>query len=76
MQTNMSLTVIVNDKNSGGYGFNEAYFATIDAWAQAHCSSYQGYHVQDVQDVDLQLDLAQYRFGNEQDLVLFRLKWL
>lgn len=73
----MDLTVIVNDENSGGYEFNEAYFATIDAWARAHCASYQGYHVQDVQDVSLLWDdLAQYRFGNEQDLVLFRLKWL
>jgi hypothetical protein len=73
----MDLTVIVNDEKSGGYEFNEDYFATIDAWARAHCTSYQGYHVQDVQDVSLQWDdLAQYRFGDEQDLVIFRLKWL
>lgn len=68
--------VLVTDEKSGGYEFNEAYFAEINEWAVEHCLSYTGYHVQDVSDASLFWDeIAAYHFIDEADAMLFRLKW-
>ena len=69
--------VLVNDAKSGGYEFNGYYFAAIHQWAEEHCVSYRGMHIQDVSDVSLLWDeIAAYRFADEQDALIFKLKWL
>lgn len=69
-------SVLITDEKAGGYHGNTLYFAVIDAWARKHCSSYQGCEVQDVSDVSLMWDeIAEYKFGQEADATLFKLKW-
>ena len=52
------------------------YYDAADHWANENCSSYVGYDVQDVSDVSYYYDtVARYVFDNEQDVVLFTLKW-
>jgi hypothetical protein len=58
------------------YDFAEQHFWNANLWALEHCSSYQGHNVQDVSDVSYIYDnLALYLFEDEQDALLFRLKW-
>jgi hypothetical protein len=72
----MSFEVVITDSKSGGYDFNEAYFASIDLWAKEFCISYLGYRVQDVSDVSYQWDeIACYWFDRDDDVCLFTLKW-
>ena len=68
-------TVLLNDT---GLDWNRAqeYFAQASVWAKNHCVSYVNYHVQDVSDVSYTWDqIAEYRFNNEKDAVMFSLKW-
>ena len=68
--------VLITDSESGGYEFNEAFFAAIDLWATEYCDSYKGYHVQDVSDVSLLWDeIAAYQFEDDKDAILFTLRW-
>ena len=69
--------VYVNDsKNTYSYNRLEQYWLDIDSWARNNCASYVGYDVQDVSDVSLQWDeVGEYRFFDEKDTVLFKLKW-
>lgn len=69
--------VYVNDsKNTYPYNRLEQYWLDIDSWARNNCASYVGYDVQDVSDVSLQWDeVGEYRFFDEKDTVLFKLKW-
>lgn len=67
--------VYLNDAKLN-YDFAEQHFQNANLWAREHCPSYQGYDVQDVSDVSYHYDyVAQYLFGDEQDAVLFTLKW-
>jgi len=65
--------------NDSGKTWNQAMqnYHNADVWASTHCRSYQGHHVQDVTDFSLIHDLvAQYRFVDQQDVMVFKLKWL
>jgi hypothetical protein len=67
--------VYLDDRNMR---YEEAYkhFADVARWAQENCSSFVGYDVQDVSDVSLIFDnVAEYKFRNNKDVVLFTLKW-
>ena len=67
--------VYLNDAGIA-YEAAEQHFAEAAAWATRHCDSFEFYYVQDVSDVSYQYDhVAQYSFGNEQDALLFQLKW-
>ena len=70
-------SVYINDSgNSQGYDHLPEYWDGMNHWAQEHCDSYQGYDAQDVSDVSLQWDeVAEYRFLQERDAMLFELKW-
>ena len=70
-------SVYINDSgNSQGYDYLSSYWNNMNQWAQEHCDSYQGYDAQDVSDVSLQWDeVAEYRFLQERDAMLFHLKW-
>jgi hypothetical protein len=70
-------SVYINDSgNPQGYDHLAEYWNNMSQWAQEHCSSYQGHDVQDVSDVSLQWDeVAEYRFLQERDAMLFELKW-
>ncbi len=58
------------------YDQAEEYFAEISAWATRQCATYINYHVQDVTDLSDTNDfIAEYRFGNPNDALLFQLKW-
>lgn len=52
-------------------------FDTAAKWAQHQCRSFVSHHVQDVSDVSLMYDnIAEYRFTDPKDALLFELKWL
>ena len=71
------ISVLVTDTRSADYEHNAEYFGAINEWAAEHCSSYRGYHVQDVSDTSYQWDeIAEYLFESQADELLFRLKWL
>jgi hypothetical protein len=69
--------VLITDERSGGYDLNDAYFASIDSWAQTTLGSkYLGYRVEDVSDVSLQWDeIACYTFVDEKSANWFKLRW-
>ena len=69
--------VYINDSdNTQGYDYLSQYWINMDRWAMEHCSSYQGYHAQDVSDVSLQWDeIGEYKFLDQRDAMLFELKW-
>lgn len=53
-----------------------AYFDEAAAWASQQCFSYIDHHVQDVSDVSYIYDhVAEYRFNDPKDALLFQLKW-
>lgn len=65
--------VIITDIESGGSG---EPFWKIKKWASAHCKSFIWMEVSDVSDVSLQWDeLATYYFANEQDALMFTIKY-
>jgi hypothetical protein len=67
--------VYLTDRNLS-WDEGEQLFFDAAAWARAHCVSYQGHHVQDVSDFSYIYDnVTQYLFADEQDAVLFTLKW-
>lgn len=69
------IEVYLNDAGIS-YDFAEQHFHNADLWAREHCHSYKGHDVQDVSDVSYVYDnIALYLFGDEQDALLFRLKW-
>lgn len=54
----------------------EEYFSSAAKWASDYCSSFMGYHVQDVSDVSYQYDyVTEYRFTDPKDALLFELKY-
>lgn len=69
------IEIYLNDAKMN-YDQSEIYFHNADRWAREHCRSYQGHNVQDVSDVSYIYDnVALYLFKDEQDALLFRLKW-
>lgn len=68
-------TVFLNDTGLDWHRAQE-YFAQASVWAETYCVSYINYHVEDVSDVSYTWDqIAEYRFNNEKDAVMFSLKW-
>ena len=54
----------------------EEYFASAAAWASRKCSSFIGYHIQDVSDVSYEFDyITEYRFTDVKDVLLFKIKY-
>lgn len=75
MTGTIMFNVYLNDTGQH-YDNLPSYWNTIDQWARDHCDSYLGHHVQDVSDVSLYWDeIAEYRFSEEKDAMLFELKW-
>jgi hypothetical protein len=69
------IEVYLNDAKVS-YDFAEQHFWNANLWALEHCGSYKGHNVQDVSDVSYYYDnIALYLFENEQDALLFRLRW-
>lgn len=72
----MTYEVLITDERSPNYDQNKFYFESIDRWAQIHCPTYIGYHVQDVSDVSLQWDeIGCFQFNDEKDQMFFTMKW-
>lgn len=70
------IDVYLNDRNID-YDYAEIHFNKAAQWAQEHCLSYQGFHIQDVSDVSYVYDhIAMYVFGDAQDALIFQLRWL
>lgn len=70
------MNVYLNDK---GRNWDQAldFYNEADAWAKENCPSYQGYEMQDVTDFSTIHDiLAMYMFENEEDVLLFTLRWV
>ena len=64
--------------NDTGRNWDEAedYFYQAAQWAEVQCTSFIGYDIQDVSDVSYHYDqIALYRFNDEQDALMFKLKW-
>jgi hypothetical protein len=54
----------------------EVYFHNAGVWAFENCASFYGHTVIDVSDVSYRWDqLALYQFHDEQDALIFRLRW-
>jgi len=71
----MTKVVYLNDEKVS-YEQAEEHFAEAAVWAKKQCSSFIGYHVQDVSDVSYVYDhVAQYQFKDPKDALLFELKW-
>jgi hypothetical protein len=69
------IEVYLNDAKMS-YDFAEQHFHNANLWAREHCRSYRGHDVQDVSDVSYYYDnIALYLFEDEQDALMFRLKW-
>lgn len=69
------ILVYLNDEK---LNYNDAmlFFDEAAAWATRQCCSFVDYDVQDVSDVSLVCDqVAQYRFKDSKDALLFELKW-
>lgn len=58
------------------YEYAQRRFYEAATWATQHCRSYIRMEVFDVSDFAIHYDtVAEYRFTNEQDATMFRLKW-
>lgn len=58
------------------YNRMRLYFIDAALWAVKHCPSYRSFDIVDVSDVSPVYDqIAEYEFGNEQDVMCFQLKW-
>jgi hypothetical protein len=69
------IEVYLNDAKMD-YDFAEQHFYNANLWAREHCQSYKGHNIQDVSDVSYYYDnIALYLFEDEQDALMFRLKW-
>ena len=68
-------TVYLNDTGIS-YEQAEPMFNEAAAWAKEHCSSFVGFHIQDVSDVSYYNDyVTEYRFKDPKDAMLFQLRW-
>ena len=72
----MDFRVHIADPAPNGYDYNQDYYDSMDQWAQECCASYIGYEVVDVSDVSMQWDeIGEYIFRDEQDALIFTLKF-
>jgi hypothetical protein len=59
------------------YDQAEVFFLQAEHWARTHCESFDQVIYTDMSDVSLAIDqLAEFRFKDEKDALMFRLKWL
>lgn len=76
MKNKIIYRAYVNDSQSPSYAETKAFFNEMLIWAKEHCQSFENVEVIDVSDVSLICDeIIEFRFGNEQDLLMFKLKW-
>jgi len=69
------IVVYLNDSNMD-YDMAVDYFDEAGAWATRQCQTFVDFTVQDVSDVSMMFDqVAEYRFGDPKDALLFELKW-
>ena len=69
------IEVYLNDTGIA-YEQAEQHFLKAHRWAKKNCPSYQEHEVVDVSDVSYTNDLiARYLFQDEQDVVIFTLRW-
>lgn len=72
----MMVTVLLDDDGKD-YNWAHEIFIRAAEWADKFCPSYKGFSEVDVSDFSGAHDmLAEYFFDNEEDAVLFRLRWL
>lgn len=68
--------VYLNDQKAMLSGDPEQYFKNVAIWAHQHCHSFVNYTVTEVSDVSPIWDyIAEFRFRDPNDAVLFELKW-
>ena len=69
------IEVFLSDKNMT-YEAGKQRFIDADQWANNICSTYRGYHIQDVSDFSYDRDqVALYLFESEEDAAWFKLRW-
>lgn len=58
------------------YEVAPVHFQSAADWARQNCPTFIGHHVQDVSDVSYSNDyIAEYRFLDMRDVLLFQLRW-
>jgi hypothetical protein len=58
------------------YNRMRLYFIDAAIWATKHCPSYSRFDITDTADVSPFYDqIAEYEFGDERDVLAFKLKW-
>lgn len=69
------IVVYLNDTKIP-YEESEKHFRDAADWAKQQCPTFVDHNVQDVSDVSITNDfIAQYRFKDSKDALLFQLKW-
>ena len=58
------------------YSDAQVHFKAAEQWASDHCQSFLGAEINDVSDFSVEFDtVGEYRFENEQDAIMFRLRY-
>lgn len=69
------IVVYINDSGMD-YDAATEYFDEAGAWATRQCQSFIDFTVQDTSDVSYIFDqVAEYRFRDPKDALMFELKW-
>lgn len=72
----MGMIVVYLNDSGLDYDLATERFDEAAAWATRQCQSFIDFHVQDVSDVSYIFDqVAEYRFRDSKDALLFELKW-
>lgn len=71
------IKVYLTDEGSDlDYNRMRLYFMDAAIWATKHCASYKRFDITDTADVSAFYDqVAEYEFGDERDVLAFKLKW-
>ena len=70
------ISIYLHDGNVK-YSDDEEHFRKAEQWATNNCQSFLGMKVEDVSDFSVYYDsVGEYRFEDEKDAMMFRLKFI
>lgn len=70
------ITVYLSDQGLLSYDQARWHFIDASIWALYNCKSFQGYEIVETSDVSYEWDqIAEYRFTDPRDVLLFKIRW-
>jgi hypothetical protein len=70
------IEVYLTDERFSNYDQARIHFIDASIWAVKNCKSFTGFDIQEVADVSVVWDqVAEYRFADPHDVMLFKLRW-